>query len=205
MAASPPSGVWAVASELAGSELLDWMTGVSGAAAWTFRRPPAGDGQALIDLASMREAAPWLAVHGRRDLAQLSGADALIAGAQSIDWLALASRCEQLSPQLQCGASVHSEQEWQAATQTLPLSFVVQGPLFDTPSKRGILEPHGESGLRRMAVLGLPVIAIGGIEEPEQVQRARRAGAHGVAVLRASQDAARFAELCAAWAELDLS
>lgn len=205
MAASPPSGVWAVASELAGSELRDWMDGVGGAAAWTFRRPPAGDAQALVDLVSMREAAPFLAVHGRRDLAQLSGADAVIAGAQSIAWPDLATRCRQLSPHLMRGASVHSEQEWQTASQALAPAFVIHGPLFETPSKRGILEPQGERGLRQVVALGLPVIAIGGIECPEQVQCARRAGAHGVAVLRAAQDAVRFAELCAAWAEFDPS
>lgn len=203
MASAPPRGVWAVASELASRELEAWMNGVAGAAAWTFRRPPAGDAQALIDLAAMRARAPWLAVHGRRDLAQLSGADAVIAGTQSLAWPELGERCRQLSPELRCGASVHSVEEWHDAERALDLSFVVLGPFLDTPSKRGILEPQGEAGCRALVALGRPVIAIGGIEEAEQVQQAHRAGAHGVAVLRAAQDPVRFAELCAAWAELD--
>lgn len=198
-----PRGVWAVASELASRELEAWMNGVAGAAAWTYRRPPAGDSQALIDLAAMRARAPWLAVHGRRDLAQLSGADAVIAGAQSLAWPELGKRCRQLSPELICGASVHSVEEWESAKCALDLSFVVFGPFLDTPSKRGVLEPQEEAGCRAVVALGRPVIAIGGVERPEQVARAHAAGVHGVAVLRAAHDRACFAELCAAWAELD--
>ncbi|MCH2100829.1 MAG: thiamine phosphate synthase [Planctomycetes bacterium] len=158
-----PRGVWAVASGLAGDALLAWMAGVGEAAAWTFRRPPRGDAQALQDLAQMRARAPWLAVHGRRDLAQLAGADATIAGAQSIEWSALGERTRVLSPNLMLGASVHDDSEWLHAAEHLQPRFVVLGPLFETPSKREILAPQGISGLRQMVSRGCPVIAIGGI------------------------------------------
>lgn len=196
-----PSGIWAVASELAGAKLDAWMEGVQPAAAWTFRRPPSDERATRGDLIRMRAAAPWLAVHGQFRHAQAARADALIAGVQSHPWAELAKVCSQDCPDLALGASVHSIAEWQEARDQLEASFMLLGPIFDTPSKRGILEPLGLDRLREYVALEIPMIAIGGIDTPEDAVAAKAAGAHAVAVLRAAQDRVRFAEMCAAWKE----
>ena len=67
--------------------------------------------------------------------------------------------------------------------------FFVFSPVFDTPSKRGILAPSGVTGLGQ--ALGLcgtvPVVALGGVG-PENVAACFRAGAHGIAAIRAFDD-----------------
>jgi len=61
----------------------------------------------------------------------------------------------------------------------------VFGPVYDTPSKQQYGAPQGLAALERVAsTAGAPVIAVGGIT-PERVAEVRRAGAAGVAVIRA--------------------
>lgn len=78
---------------------------------------------------------------------------------------------------------------------------VVQlGPIFATPSKAGVIEPLGTGvlGVR----LGVPLVAIGGIDSPERAREAARAGADAVAVIRAAwtsvDPAVTLAAICAA-------
>lgn len=82
------------------------------------------------------------------------------------------------------GVSTHSAEDVQRANQH-GADYVVFGPIFDTPSKRAFGHPLGLALLtevcRRSSV---PVFAIGGIT-CERVGDARRAGAHGVAVIGA--------------------
>jgi thiamine-phosphate pyrophosphorylase len=209
MKPSLPRGLWAVASELSLHEADAWMRGAEGAAAWTLRRPAGGDRDALACLRQLRERAAWLAVHGRSDLALLGAADGLIAGAQSLPWGYLAERLRDrqaalsqfgAQPSIQLGAAVHDAHQVEAAGRA-QASFLVLGPIWQTPSKRGILEPQGCDRLRALVAQGLPVLAIGGIDRPERVQQAHAAGAHGVMVLRAAQDPQLFAELLCAWRE----
>lgn len=209
MKPSVPRGLWAVASELSERDAPAWMQSAAGAAAWTFRRPPSGDREALVCLRQLREHAAWLAVHGRSDLALLGNADGLIAGVQSLPWDCLAGRVlEPGSTQstdqrvMQLGASVHDSEQMNAARRA-QASFLVLGPIWETPSKRGILQPQGCERLRALAAQGLPVLAIGGLDCPERVQQAHAAGAHGVMVLRAARDARLFAELVCAWREAE--
>jgi len=63
----------------------------------------------------------------------------------------------------------------------------VLGPLFATPSKAQYGTPLGVEVLANVATL--PVVAIGGITT-ERAAAVRRAGAAGVAVVRAILDAA---------------
>ena len=64
-------------------------------------------------------------------------------------------------------------------------SFIVFGPVYDTPSKRGYGPPQGLAALHRIAaVADRPVIAIGGIT-PARVGEVLGAGAAGVAVISA--------------------
>jgi len=67
--------------------------------------------------------------------------------------------------------------------------FVVCGPVFDTPSKRGLGEPLGlESFASVTAATSIPVIALGGVT-PRSVDALRRAGAAGFAGIRVFADA----------------
>jgi len=209
MKARLPRGLWAVASDLSARDADAWMQSAAGAAAWTFRRPTGGDAAALQCLRRLRSHAAWLAVHGRSDLAVLAQADGLIAGVQSLPWECLAGRLHEhrnkpdaASHNLQLGAAVHDQQEIEAARRALA-DFLVLGPIWETPSKRGILEPKGCGALQTLAAQGVPVLAIGGFDRPERVLQAHAAGAHAVLVLRAAQDAQRFQELVSSWREAE--
>ncbi len=60
--------------------------------------------------------------------------------------------------------------------------------MFDTPSKRAYGAPVGLERLRAASRLGLPLLALGGIDTATALQ-AWRAGASGVAAIRAWLDA----------------
>jgi thiamine monophosphate synthase len=202
-----PRGLWAVASELSVRDVDAWMHSAAGAAAWTFRRPAEGDREALHCLRRLREHAAWLAVHGRSDLALLSQADGLIAGAQSLPWECLADRLHARPSEpfpdrrrIVLGAAVHNQGQVEMA-QRAQAKFLILGPIWQTPSKRGILAPQGCEKLHALAAHDCPVLAIGGVDRPERVQQAHAAGAHGVLLLRAAQDAPLFQELLCAWRE----
>ena len=64
------------------------------------------------------------------------------------------------------------------------------GPIWETPSKHDADPPLGLDELARIcAAVSVPVIAIGGIDAVER-RRVHRAGAAGVAVIRAATDPA---------------
>jgi thiamine-phosphate pyrophosphorylase len=64
-------------------------------------------------------------------------------------------------------------------------SYVGAGPVWATPSKRDAGEPIGLDGLRDICLsVSVPVVAIGGID-PSNAADCIRAGASGVAVVRA--------------------
>lgn len=201
-----PRGVWAIADQLSADELDAWMEGAQAADAWTWRRPLGDDGDACRMGRSLRAQAPWLAVHARSDLAQLIGADAVLAGARSLPIEVLARRWgrqAEADALGRLGASVHNEAERVEALQA-GAEFLFYGPVWETPSKRGILPPLGSEALRRFVDdVEQPVIAIGGVEAAEQVAAAHAAGAHGVAVLRAAREPARLRMLVDAWRERD--
>jgi len=121
----------------------------------------------------------------------------VIAGARSLPLETLAGQAERHG--LALGCSTHAPSEV-AAAAAAGAAFAIFGPVWETPAKRGVLAPRGLDGLRAACALGLPVIAIGGVEEPAQAAACREAGAHGVAVLRAAREPERLAALAAAWA-----
>ena len=88
------------------------------------------------------------------------------------------------------GVSVHGADAAGAAARD-GADLVVCGPIWETPSKRDLGEPLGEAALAqaRKAIAGAGsaarLYAIGGVTDPERAQAAVRAGAHGVAVVRA--------------------
>jgi len=61
--------------------------------------------------------------------------------------------------------------------------YCFAGPVYDTPSKRGVLEPIGVDGFAALAQqLARPTYALGGVA-PAQVPALVQAGAYGVATL----------------------
>lgn len=94
------------------------------------------------------------------------------------------------------GVSCHSVEEAQKAAEA-GASYLFAGPVFDTPSKRGVVAPIGVEGLRAIrAAVAMPVIAIGGINA-DVAGGLVEAGAFGVAVIRAVMDAADPAKAAA--------
>jgi thiamine-phosphate pyrophosphorylase len=84
-------------------------------------------------------------------------------------------------PHLRVGLSTHTPEEIAAARG---VDFVVFGPVFETPSKIGVLAPRGLDRLRAAAALGVPVLALGGVT-PDNAAACRASGAQGVACIRA--------------------
>jgi thiamine-phosphate pyrophosphorylase len=82
------------------------------------------------------------------------------------------------------GASTHEEWEVrEAAAQGA--DYVVFGPVFETPSKAGLIEPRGPAGYAAaVAAAGIPVLALGGIDR-DTLPALRDAPLRGVAVIRA--------------------
>jgi thiamine-phosphate pyrophosphorylase len=85
------------------------------------------------------------------------------------------------------GVSASSVDEVQAAGLA---DYVGAGPVWATPSKTDADPPIGLEGLRSMCeAASAPVVAIGGIDATNAAD-CIRAGAAGVAVIRAARDAA---------------
>jgi len=188
MGMEPPRGIWAIASGLADLEEASlWAEAAAPAVAWSFRLPACGERAALGMARFLRRRTSYFAVHARADWALLSDADAVIAGARSLPPGILAQRF----PELPVAASCHALDEIDAAAAR-GAPFVFFGPIWDTPSKQGILAPRGLEELRAACERSIPVIALGGILEPEQAEACREVGAHGVAVLRAARNLAPF-------------
>jgi thiamine-phosphate pyrophosphorylase len=138
---------------------------------------------ALTLRAWTRRTGAALLVNDRLDVARAVGAEGaqLPAASFPID----AARAI-LGPTAWIGRSTHAPAEAVAAARE-GASFVVLGPIFATPSKRAYGAPLGTAALVATP-LAVPLIAIGGITA-ERVAEVRRAGASGVAVIRAIVDA----------------
>jgi thiamine-phosphate pyrophosphorylase len=92
------------------------------------------------------------------------------------------------------GASCHSLAEAREA-ETSGASYLIVGPIFDTPSKRAFGKPIGIAELSAVcATAKIPVLAIGGIDV-QNAQECFRAGAAGIAAIRMFQDADNVDEL----------
>jgi thiamine-phosphate pyrophosphorylase len=86
------------------------------------------------------------------------------------------------------GLSATSVDEARAAAEIA--DYIGAGPVWATPSKADADPPIGLEGLRAICVaVGVPAVAIGGIDASNAAE-CIRAGAAGVAVIRAARDAA---------------
>ena len=86
------------------------------------------------------------------------------------------------------GLSASSVDEAEAAERA-GAAYIGAGPVWATPSKIDADPPIGLDGLREIcAAVSVPVVAIGGIDATNAAE-CIRAGAAGVAVIRAARDA----------------
>jgi len=152
-------------------------------------REPALSGADLLRLVStLRDLFPpgggTLLVNDRLDVARAAGADGVHLGFRSVR----PEEARRLLPGAVVGASVHDPAEARRAEDG-GADYVVFGPVFATPSKAGRLEPRGIAALSEAARNSrAPVIAIGGVDASNGRECAR-AGAFGVACIRALFDA----------------
>ncbi len=123
------------------------------------------------------QAGVGLYVNDRIDVALAVGADGVHLGAGSLS----AAEARALLPAMAIGVSTHGLADVQR--QASQATFAVFGPIRDTPSKRGYGPPLGFEALAVAANVGLPLLAIGGVEARD-VPAAMAAGAHGVACIR---------------------
>jgi len=124
-----------------------------------------------------------LVVNDRLDVALAVGAGGVQLGRRS---MLPADARRLLGPGAVIGCSVGTADEARAA-HGAGADFVLAGSVHPTathPGREGI----GGAGLRAIAALGVPTVAIGGMA-PERVAEARSAGASGVAAIRAVWDA----------------
>ena len=80
------------------------------------------------------------------------------------------------------GVSTHNRQEALQA-QEYGADYITFGPIFDTPSKAGLLKPTGVEEIQKLKnEINLPIVALGGINE-KNVESVLNGGADGIAVI----------------------
>lgn len=119
-------------------------------------------------------------VNARPDVARALDAQGVQLG--TADLSASDARRSLGDAQIWVGRSVHSAEQARSARDE-GADFLMLGQIFETPSHAGH-QPVGLATLEEVAGLGLPVIAIGGIDG-DRATLAREAGAWGVAAIRA--------------------
>lgn len=143
-----------------------------------------------IAIARPRGAEVW--VNDRVDVALAAGADGVHLPERGLA-IALARTFG-----LPVGCSRHSVEGALAAARE-DVDVIQLGPIWSTPSKAGVIEPLGVDALG--VRVGVPLVAIGGIDSPARAREAAVAGANAVAVIRAawaSDSPAVIAAMCAA-------
>ena len=121
-----------------------------------------------------------LLVNDRLDVAVAAGADGVHLPSAGVP---PAEARRLLGPGALVGVSCHSTADVSRALAG-GASYATFSPIHDTPSKRPYGPPLGVAALRDAVRLGLPLVALGGIDAPRAAE-ARAAGAAGVAAIRA--------------------
>lgn len=160
----------------------------------------------LLELACEARAAAGgprvLLVNARLDIALAAGADGVHLPASG---LPLARLREAVGAPARAtfllGRSTHTPDEIRLARDQ-GADFALFGPVFETPSKAGLIPPRGLDGLAQAVASGLPVLALGGIDAGNARQVAD-SGAWGIAAIRWFENPAaerlHFASLLQSW------
>jgi len=150
-------------------------------------------GRELLELAREAVAGQGLArviVNDRLDVALAAGAAGVHLGRESLAARDVVRWCRagNAVADFLVGVSCHSLQEAREA-ESAGASYLFFGPVFDTPSKRGMGKPQGGGRLAEICrSVAIPVVAIGGVNEQNAAQ-CIRSGAAGVAAIRMFQEA----------------
>jgi thiamine-phosphate pyrophosphorylase len=147
-------------------------------------------GRALLELArELRRvtaaAGAHLYVNDRVDVALAAEADGVHLGGRSLS----IADVRAVAPGLRIGISTHDRSEVEAAAAA-GADFAVFGPVFATRSKPGGL-PTGLGPLKEVTALGLPVLALGGVDE-KNARVCIVAGASGVACIQSVMAATKI-------------
>ncbi|MCA8980391.1 MAG: thiamine phosphate synthase [Planctomycetes bacterium] len=162
------------------------------------REPGLSDRTSLALLAKLCELrvdcpALWIGVHDRPHLALATGADGVHLGFRS---LSVDQARRVVGVQCVIGLSTHAGDD---PARFHDADYLFHGPVLDTPSKRGLVDPIGEVGLARFcASTNIPVWGIGGLD-PAHASILTHCGARGAAVLRGVAAAADPVEACRSW------
>ncbi len=158
-------------------------------------------GRALYDQATTvreltRQAGARLLINDRADIALAVGADGVHCTESGLP----VDAARRLSPSTLVGASAHSLERAREA-EAQGASFLLFGPVFDTPSKRRYGAPKGLDALSEVAeAVGIPVLAVGGIT-PGNAGVCIEKGAAGVGVISAIMSAGNLPEVVRAFKE----
>lgn len=133
---------------------------------------------ALALALAQRNTGAWLVVNDRVDIAMTVRARGVQLTTRSMTTI----DARRIAPGMAIGASVHGVDEARQAAEA-GADWIVAGHVYETTT-------HPDAPGRGPALIGeitaavsVPLIAIGGVQ-PEHVPFLRRAGAHGVAVIR---------------------
>jgi len=120
-----------------------------------------------------------LIINDRVDIALAVEADGVHLGWQSLPfWIVR----KLLGFEKLIGVSTHNRQEALQA-QSCGADYITFGPIFDTPSKAGLLKPVGVEEIQKLKnEIDLPIVAVGGINE-KNVESVLNGGADGIAVI----------------------
>ncbi|MEU0549350.1 thiamine phosphate synthase [Micromonospora sp. NPDC005979] len=177
MTGSPPSGVVLLTDRLVARSGLERVVAeaVAGGVRWVVLREK--------DLPRAERAA--LAVELRAILAD-AGGTLIVAGPDPLGGDAVhlpAAGPYPPPPARLVGRSCHNETELNRLTTE---HYATLSPIWPTSTKPGYGPPLEAAGLRKLVQASpVPVLALGGVETPEQVTACVEAGASGVAVLGA--------------------
>lgn len=169
-------------------------------------RRKSGSDRELLDLTlAARAAMPHprvVLVNTRCDVALAGGADGVHLPASGLPPARLRATCDATAGRpFLIGRSAHSVEEVCRARDD-GADFALYGPVFETPSKAGVIPARGLAALARAADCGLPVLALGGIDF-SNARRALEAGAWGLAAIRWFADpvacASEYAALRLVW------
>jgi thiamine-phosphate pyrophosphorylase len=129
-------------------------------------------------LAACRARGVPMLVNDRLDVAFALSADGVHLGGDAIP----AAKARELWPQARIGISCHSPEE--LSQRRKGADFATWGPVFFTPSKARYGPPVGFEGFAAARAIGLPLVALGGID-PESAGGLKQKGFAGIACVRA--------------------
>jgi thiamine-phosphate pyrophosphorylase len=152
--------------------------------------------RAAVTASEAKHARARVIVNDRLDVALAAGAGGVHLGGESLPAREVVPWCRagNAPREFLIGVSCHTLEEARAAEHA-GADYIFFGPVFDTPSKRRFGQPQGLALLSEICrTIGIPTIAIGGVDENNSVE-CLRAGAAGVAAIRLFQEERRPGEL----------